>query len=119
VVDETVVKIFTSQVGITSSSLDLENTLLNGKERDIKGSSSKIENENIAFPSNLLVETVGDGSRCRFVDDTEDVETRDGSGVLGCLTLGVVEVGGDSDNSIANSRAKVRLCSFPHLGEDH
>jgi hypothetical protein len=32
VVDETVVEVLTTQVGITSSALDLENTLLNGQQ---------------------------------------------------------------------------------------
>jgi hypothetical protein len=36
VVDESVVEVLTTQVGVTGSGLDLEDTLLNGEERDIE-----------------------------------------------------------------------------------
>jgi hypothetical protein len=42
--------------------------------------------------STLLIKTVGDGNSGRLVDDTEDLETSDGSGILGSLALGIVEV---------------------------
>src|SRR5690606_2564043 len=119
VVDETVVEVLTSQVSVTSSGLDLEDTILNGKERDIESSSSKIEDENVALARSLSVETVGDGSGSWLVDDTEDVEASDETGVLGGLTLRVVEVGWDSNDGIADGSSKVRLGSLPHLGENH
>ena len=49
VVDETVVEVFTTKVGVTSGGLDLEDTLLDGQERDIEGTSTEIEDENVAF----------------------------------------------------------------------
>jgi hypothetical protein len=42
--------------------------------------------------TSLLVETVGDGGGCGHIDDTKDLETCDSSGILGSLTLSVVEV---------------------------
>ena len=54
----------------------------------------------------LLVGTAGDGRNSGLVDDTEDdtedVETSDGTGVLGGLTLCVVEVGGDGDDGVGD-----------------
>jgi NAD-specific glutamate dehydrogenase len=49
VVDETVIEIFTTKMGVTSSSLDLEDTIFNGKEGDIEGTTTKIEDENVAL----------------------------------------------------------------------
>lgn len=98
VVDETVVEVLTTQVGVTSGRLDLENALLNGQERHIESTTTEIEDENIALALGLLVKTVGNGGSGRLVDDTKDVETGNETGVLGSLTLGVVEVSGDSDN---------------------
>jgi NAD-specific glutamate dehydrogenase len=92
VVDETVIEIFTSKMGITSSGLDLENTLFNSEERHIESSSSKIEDEDISLADDLFVESVSDSSSGGFVDDTEDVHARDGSSILGRLTLRVAEV---------------------------
>jgi hypothetical protein len=47
----------------------------------------------------LLVETIGDSSSGRLVDDTEDVHTGYGSRVLGSLLMGVVEVRGDDSDA--------------------
>ena len=87
VVDETVVEVLTTKVSVTSGGLDLEDTLLDGQKGDIEGTSSEIEDEDVALALSLLVETVSDSGRSRLVDDTEDVQTRDDSGVLGRLTL--------------------------------
>ncbi|KAI6761328.1 hypothetical protein HG531_001881 [Fusarium graminearum] len=119
VVNETVVEIFTTQVSVTGSRLDLEDTLLNGKERDIEGTTTKIEDEDVALTLNLLVKTVGNGGSGRLVDDSENVETGDETGILGSLTLRVVEVGRDGDNGVVDSLTEVRLSSLTHLGEDH
>jgi hypothetical protein len=47
----------------------------------------------------LLVETIGDSSSGRLVDNTEDVHTGYGSCVLGSLLMGVVEVRGDDNDA--------------------
>ena len=77
VVNKSVVEILTTQMGVTSGGLDLEDTLLDGQEGNIESSSSQIEDEDVALTLNLLVETVCNGGSSRLVDDTEDVETGD------------------------------------------
>lgn len=119
VVDQTVVEVFTTQVSVTSGRLDLEDTLLNGEERDIEGTTTKIEDQDVALTLDLLVKTVGNGGSGGLVDDSENVETGDETGILGSLTLRVVEVSGDGNNSVVDSLAEVRLSSLTHLGEDH
>jgi len=119
VVDESVVEIFTAQVSVTSSGFDLEDTIFNGEDGDIEGSTAKIEDEDVSLGADLLVKTVGDGGSGGLVDDTEDVNTGDGTGVLGGLSLGIVEVGGDSDDSVGDILSEVGLGGVSHLGEDH
>jgi len=119
VVDETVVEVLTTKVSVTSSGLDLEDTLLNGQEGHIEGTTTKIEDEDVALTLLLLVKTVGNGSGGGLVNDTEDVETGNETGVLGGLTLRVVEVGGDSDDSVVNGATELSLSGLTHLGEDH
>ena len=119
VVDETVVEVLTTQVSVTSSGLDLEDTLLNGEERDIEGTTTKIEDQDVALTLDLLVKTVGNGGSGGLVDDTEDVETGDETGILGSLTLGVVEVGRDSDDSVVDGATEVSLSGLTHLDQDH
>jgi hypothetical protein len=46
-----------------------------------------------------LVRTEGQGGRSGFVDDTLHVKTRDLAGILGGLSLGVVEIGRYGDHS--------------------
>ena len=87
VVHEPVVEVFTTQVGVTGSGLDLEDTLFNRQERDIESSSTQIEDENVAFALDLLVKTVCDGSSSGLIDNTKNVETRDCAGILRSLSL--------------------------------
>lgn len=78
-------------MGVTGGGEDLEDAVVDGEERDIEGSTSEIVDDDLRFAA-LLVETVGDGGSGGFVDDTEDLETGDGTGILGGLTLSVIEV---------------------------
>ena len=106
-------------MGVTSGGLHFKDTLFDGQKGNIKGTTAKIENEDVAFTLSLLIKTVGNGSGGRLVDDTEDVQAGDETGVLGSLTLGVVEVGGDGDDSVVDGTTEVGLGGLPHLGEDH
>lgn len=54
-----------------------------------------------------------------LLDDTHDVQTGNGTSVLGSLTLGIVEVRRDSDNSVLDRLAKERLGHRAHLLENH
>jgi hypothetical protein len=86
------IKVLSSQVGITVGGKYLKDTIVNGEEGDIEGSSAEIENEDVGLPTRL-VHTVGDGGGGGFVDDTFDLESGDGTGILGGLALSIVEVG--------------------------
>ncbi|GIX63597.1 NAD-specific glutamate dehydrogenase [Babesia caballi] len=119
VLDQKVVKVLTSEVGVTGGGLDFENTVLNGKNGDIESTTSQVEDEHVFLVGTLLVKTVGNGSGGRLVDDTHNVETSNGAGVLGGLTLGVVEVGGDGDDGVLDGLAEVELSNLLHLDENH
>jgi hypothetical protein len=80
---ESVVEVFTSQMGITSSSLDSENTTCDVEEGDIERSSTEIENENDFLGLVLRIETIGNSSSGGFIDDTKDLKACDGTGILG------------------------------------
>ena len=96
VLQEGVVEVLTTQVGVAGGGLDGEDTAADVEERDIESSSTEIEDEDVALGLRLLVETVCDGGGGGLVDDTEHVEASDGAGVLGRETLRVVEVGRDT-----------------------
>jgi hypothetical protein len=71
--------------GETYGALDFKHALLNLENRDIEGTTAEIvdRDDTISF----LVKAVGEGCRCRFVDDTEDVQTSDLACIFGGLTL--------------------------------
>lgn len=87
-------------MSISSSRLDFEDSVFDGEDRDIESSTSKIEDKDITFSLSLLIKSVSDSCGSGLIDDTENVQSSDGSGVLGSLTLGIVEVSWDSNNGI-------------------
>jgi len=122
--DNAVVKVLTSEVGVSGGGLDGEDARVDGEEGDIEGASSEVEDEDGALLLALatllgVVEAVGDGGGGGLVDDAEDIKARDGAGVLGGIALGVVEVGGDGDDSLLDGLAKEGLGDLLHLDEDH
>ena len=103
-------------MGVTGSSLDGEDTTLDVEEGHIEGTTTEIVDQDVALLLRLArAETVGDSGGSGLVDDTEDVEARDGTGVLGGLTLVVVEVGGDGDDSLLDLLAELGLSNLLHL----
>lgn len=118
VVDDTLVEILTTQVSITGSGQDLEGAIINGQEGDIEGTSTEIVDDDLALIASL-VQTVGDSCGGGFVDDTENIETGDSAGVLGGLSLVIVEVGGYSDDGVGDGLSKVVLGDLLHLAQDH
>lgn len=116
VVEEIGIEILTTQVGITSGGLDGEDTTLDVQERHIEGTATEIVDENVTFFVGFSgSKTVGDGSRSRLVDDTEDIETCNGTCVLCGLTLVVVEISRDSDDGLGDLLAKFNLGNLLHL----
>ena len=103
-------------MGISSSSLDFEDTIINSQEGNIECSSSEIEDKDVSFSSSFFVKTISDGCSGGFVDDSEDIETSDGSSILGGLSLVVIEVGGDSDDCVFDGFSEERLGGFSHFG---
>jgi hypothetical protein len=89
VVDDALVEIFTTEMGVTGSRENLKDTLVNGQKRDIEGTTTKIVDNDLALTVGL-VQTIGDSGGGGLVDDTEDVETGNDTGVLGGLSLVVL-----------------------------
>mmetsp|Transcript_25563 Transcript_25563/g.40389 ORF Transcript_25563/g.40389 Transcript_25563/m.40389 type:complete len:92 (+) Transcript_25563:1276-1551(+) len=90
-VDHAVIEVFPTEVSISGSGLHFENTILDCEERNIEGPATKIEDKHVllALSSRPLffVKTVGDSGSRGLVNDTENIETSNGTRILGCLTL--------------------------------
>jgi len=121
VADKLVVKVLTTQMGVTGGGLHLKDTLLDCHEGHIEGPSSKIKDDNIVLTDNFLVKTVCNGSSSGLIDDMKNVHSGDGAGIgiLHSQSLGVVEVGKDGDDGVSDVVAQVGLSGLLHLKEDH
>ena len=101
VLDKGNIKIFTTKMGITVGGFDLEDTLLHLQDRDIESTSSQIVdgNDGVVY----TIKTVCKRGSGRLVNDTKDIKTGNLASILGSLTLGIVEVGGDRDDGMATN----------------
>ncbi len=113
VVDDTEVKVLTTKAGITGGSQDLKDTLLDGQERDIEGTTTEIVDDDLALAVGL-VKTIGDSGGGGLVDDTQDGQAGNLAGVLGSLALVVVEVGRDGNDGVSDLLSKVALRDLLH-----
>jgi hypothetical protein len=115
VTDKGNVEVLTTKVGVTVGGLDLEHTAGDLKNGDIESTSTEIVDSDNAV---VLLKTVGKGSGGRLVDHTHDIKTRNLTGVLGGLTLLIVEVGRNSDNGVLQGLANECLSGLLHLSKD-
>jgi len=106
-------------MSISCSCLDLKNSVIDRKKRNIESSTSKIEDKHVSFSHSLLIQSICNSSSRGFVDDSQNVKSSNSSSVLGSLSLAVVEVSRHSNNCVLDLSSQVSLCSLFHLGQDH
>jgi hypothetical protein len=117
--DKAVVEVLATEMGVSVGGLNLEDTLVNAEEGHIKGTTTEIEDQDVAFTTSLLVKTVSNSSCGRLIDDAQNLQSRNRACVLGGLTLAVIEVRGHGDDGLLHSAVQVRLCDVLHLRKDH
>mmetsp|Transcript_33606 Transcript_33606/g.60685 ORF Transcript_33606/g.60685 Transcript_33606/m.60685 type:complete len:299 (+) Transcript_33606:1153-2049(+) len=100
VVDNALVEVITTQVGVTGSGQDFENAITHLEDGHIKRAAAKVKDQD-GFVR-LAVEAIGQGSSGGLVNDAEDLNTGNATGVLRGLALRIVEVSGDGDDGFLN-----------------
>jgi hypothetical protein len=118
VVSKALIKIFATQVSVTGGGKHLEHTVVNSEEGDIKSATTQVENNDVLL-ANLLVKAISDGSGRGLVDNTENIESRNQTSVLGGLALSVVKVSGHGNDGVLNFLTEVVLSNVLHLDKDH
>ncbi|CNU03935.1 NAD-specific glutamate dehydrogenase [Mycobacterium tuberculosis] len=93
---------------VNRSGTDLNHTLADLQQGNVESATTQVEDQDSLLLL-ALVEAVGQRGRGRLVDDPQHVEAGDLAGVLGGLTLGVIEVGGRRDNRVGNVLTEVGL----------
>uniref|UniRef100_A0A914L717 Uncharacterized protein n=1 Tax=Meloidogyne incognita TaxID=6306 RepID=A0A914L717_MELIC len=106
-------------MSVTSSRLDLKNTIFNSQNRHIKSSTAQVKNQDVALALAFLIQTISNSRSSWLVDDTQNIKSRNRSSILCGLALTVVKVGWHSDDSILNGLAQKCLSRFLHFSQNH
>lgn len=106
-------------MSISIGSFDFENTFINSKDGNIKGSTSKIKNKNVLFIFDFFVKTISHSSGCWLIENSLDSKSSNLTSIFGGLSLGIVEISRDSDNSILNFGVKMIFSNLFHFTENH
>lgn len=107
-VNESVVEVFTTQMGVTIDCQNLKRRVIDSNQRDIESSATKIEHQHINWFFTLLIHTKCKSSCSWLVNNTDDFKASDSTGLLRGLSLGIIEVGWYSDYTLLN----LTLCEF-------
>ena len=105
-------------MSITIGRLNLEYAVAQLEDGDVERTATEVEYCDLLFFLSL-VKTVCESSGCRLVYDTAYFQTCDLTGVLGGLTLRVIEICGDCDDSLGYGLTKIVFGSFLHFLENH
>ncbi len=116
ILDEPHVEVLAAEEGVAVGRLHLEHAVADLEDRDVERAAAEVVDGDRA--GLLLVEAVGERRRGRLVDDAQHFEAGDLAGVLGRLTLGVVEIGGNGDDRLGDRAAEMRLRGLLHLLQD-
>ena len=113
-VDNLAVEVVAAEVRVAVGALHLEDAVAEVQNADIERAAAEVEHGDVHILG-LLVEAVGQ-SGCRgLVDDTAHLQACNLAGLLGGLTLAVVEVGGDGDDGLGDFLTQVVLGGLLHL----
>ena len=117
-VHNALVEVVAAEEGVAAGGLDLEYAVAHLQNGDVEGAAAEVV-DGEGLVAAVLADAVGHRSGGGFVDDAKDFESRNLAGVLGGLSLGVVEVGGDGDDGLAYLLAQLGFRVLLDLLEDH
>ena len=101
------VDVVTAEVRVAVGRFHFDDAFADLEDRDIERTAAEVEyRDGLVF---FLVQTVGQSCRRRLVDDTQDFESRDLTGVFRRLTLSVVKVSRNGDNGLIDLRTEIIL----------
>ena len=102
--DDRPVEVVAAEMRVAVGRQDLEDAILDPEDGDVEGAAAEVVDGDHALGQ--LLESVGERSCRRLVDDAQHLEAGDAAGVLGRLALGVVEVGRHGDDGSLDRLAR-------------
>ncbi|EOA64624.1 NAD-specific glutamate dehydrogenase [Corynebacterium glutamicum MT] len=107
-VNDTLIPVVATELVVAGGCTNFNNTVTDLQEGDVEGTATEVEYQDGLLLLALL-KTVCKCGRGWLVNNTKNVESRDLASFLGCLTLRVLEVCRNGNNSIGNVLAQVRF----------
>jgi len=120
-VDQPVIKIFSTKMCISCCWLYFKNPTIDCKNWYIECSTTKIKNQHVGLlvAGLLFVEPISNSSSCWLIDYSQNIQASDYTSILGCLPLRVIKVCGNSYHGILHLMPKVWLCCLLHFCQNH
>ena len=116
VVDQSLVPVVAAQVSVTVGREHLEDALGDIQDRDVEGAAAQVEDGDLLVL--FLFEPVRQRRGRRLVDDPGDFQAGNLAGVLGGLSLAIVEVCRNGDHRLAHLVAEVAFRGLFELPQD-
>ena len=114
---EALVEVVAAEMGVAVGRHDLENAVPDLEDGNVERPAAEVVHGD--FLVAFLVQPVGERCGGGFVDDAEDFQSGDASGVFGGVALAVVEVGGDGYHRLRDGFAEVGFGVLLHLLQNH
>ena len=115
--NDLVVPVIATKVGVARGRLHFEHAVADVEDRNVEGSTTEVEHED-GLVLTVFVQAIGKGSRGWLVDDAQHVEASNCTSFFGGGALCVVEVGRHGDDRVGHGVAEVGLCITLQLLQD-
>ena len=117
-IDDAMIPVVAAELVVASGCSNLEDAVAELQDGNVERAAAEVEHEDLLVLVGLI-ETVGQSSSRRLVDDAEHFEASDLASVLRCLALRVVEVRRHGDDSLGDGAADLLLRVGLQLLENH
>ena len=117
-VHDSLIEILSSEMSVTVGGNDLKDTVINSKDGHIESTTTKIENHNIKL-SRFIIKTISDSGSRWLIKNSNNIQTSNSTGIFSSLSLPIIEISGDSNNSVCDFRSEIILSDISHFSENH
>ena len=115
--DDTLVEVVAPQMIVARGGEHLDGVAVDVQNADVEGAAAQVVAHD--FAGLPLVKAVGTSRRGGLVDNPQDVQSGNQSGVLGRLALCVGKIGGDGDHRVGDSFPDIAFRIRLQLLQDH
>lgn len=116
-IDEAFVEVVAAEAGVAIGGKDLKDTFVQFENGKIEGAATEvIDGNSRAFFE--FIEAVGERGSGGFVNDALDCKASEFACAFGGVALGIVEIGGDGDNSTIYGIAIISFSIAHELFQD-